>query len=210
MAIYNKNISISIPKWNFCAKNNIALDFISPLAKRGLNEICQISLSSFHRLHLDHNRPLVCASQFGCWQQILKLAERFYMEREFSPAAFSKIPHNTFAGMISIINKNTLPYTAIAAGNKTFEMGLIEAITQKHEEVVYIYAEESTPETLLNFADVKPCALSMLISKNQGDYKFLFVRNRNAGVKTIHDFLEFLNGKSRSFSTSNFSMTRDF
>ncbi|MDR1983036.1 MAG: beta-ketoacyl synthase chain length factor, partial [Holosporaceae bacterium] len=177
---------ISIKKWNICERNDVILDFIPPLAKRGLNEICRIALSSFYQLRASRNASMVCASQFGSWQQIIKLAERFYLEQEFSPAAFSKIPHNTFAGIISILNKNTLPYTAIAAGDKTFEMGLVETMIQEDEEIIYTYAEESTPEILQNFINVKPSAFSMLISKNQGDYNFLFTHNRNVKVKTVY------------------------
>jgi hypothetical protein len=200
---------ISVEKWNIC-KSPVPVPDMPPMIKRGLNEICKLAISSFHLLGVDHDVPSVCASRFGCWQYILKLAEQFYKEGEFSPAVFSKTPLNTFAAMISIMYKNTLPYTTVSAGDKTFEMGLIEAVTQKSEETVCIYAEESSPEILKQFTntETESVAFSMLISKNRGDCEISFVPQKNVAPKTVYDFVKFLEKEDESFVTSNFTITR--
>jgi hypothetical protein len=199
---------ILIKKWNVCTKDDIFIDFVPPLIKRGLSEICKLALSSVYQLNMSYNVPSVYASQYGSWQQIAKLAEQFYKHQEFSPSGFSKTPHNAFAGILSIFYKNTLPYTVISAGNKTFEMGLVESITQQSEEIIYTYADESTPEVLHDHVSINPVSFSMLISQNSnGNYEIVFSNNGDVPTKTVYDFIEFLNGGEESFITSNFTIT---
>lgn len=198
---------LSIRKWCVCKEKDISLNFIPPSAKRGLNEISKLALSSLNELDIAYSLPMVCSSQFGSWQQILKLAEQFYKEGEFSPAGFSRVPHNTFAGIVSLLTKNKLPYTAIAAGDRTFEMGLVEAITQKNLETIYINAEESTPAVLQKSIKIDGYAFSMLISKNDGEYEFRWTNEKNS-PKGVSDFVMFLDEKHNTFTTSNFVITR--
>lgn len=200
---------LSIKKWSLCKGNDdISIDFISPLARRGLNEISRLAILAFYKLGINYNIPLVCSSQFGCWKQILKLAEQFYKEGEFSPIGFSRVPHNTFAGIIFLLTKNQSPYTAIAAGNRTFEMGLVEAIIQKNNEITYINAEESTPHILKQSIKIDGYAFSMLLSKGEGNYEFKWTQQKNISPKNAHDFVVFLNKKNDTFITSNFTIIR--
>ena len=66
-----------------------------------------------------------------------------------SPAAFSSSVHNAAPGAWSLFTKNTVAYTAIAARERTYEMGLMEAKAQLSagisDAVLFVYAEESTP-----------------------------------------------------------------
>lgn len=197
---------VSFEKWNVCETKDIDVSFMPPLSKKGLDEICKLALSSFHKLNIDYDIPLVCASQFGSWKQIVKLGKQLFQAQEISPIAFSRIPHHTFAATISITNKIMLPYTAIAAGNRTFEMGLLEAFTQKNDKIVYIYAEESPPEIFQKFIDIQPIAVSLLISKQKGNYKFSPKYNAATQPKTVFDFLSFFNKKNETFITSNFTI----
>lgn len=81
-----------------------------------------------------------------------------------SPAGFSNSVHNATPGHWSLLTKNTAPYTAIAAGPDSYDMGLLEASTYPGK-VLFVYAEEATPEFYRpHFPDVQPAhAVAMLI-----------------------------------------------
>ena len=92
--------------------------------------------------------PVVFASRWGEIGTTLKLMRQLHSEGEMSPAAFSSSVHNAAPGAWSLFTKNKAPYTAIAAGERTYEMGLLEAETQLAagvDAVLFVYAEESTP-----------------------------------------------------------------
>ena len=93
--------------------------------------------------------PVVFASRWGEIGTTLKLMRQLHSEGEMSPAAFSSSVHNAAPGAWSLFTKNRAPYTAIAARERTYEMGLLEAETQLAaggaDAVLFVYAEESTP-----------------------------------------------------------------
>jgi hypothetical protein len=198
---------LSIKRWSFLEQSK-KLDFLPLLTRRGLGEISKLAFSSFDNLKLNYNVPLICASRFGCWQQTVKLSEQIRDGQPPSPSSFSKMPLSTFGGIISILTKNTLPYTSITAGEKTFEMGLIETVTQKNDESVYVYAEEPVPEVFSNLIVVKPVGFSALIAKKSGDYELSFEYRESIQTKTVHDFVKFLKGTHESFATSHFAIIR--
>ena len=95
---------------------------------------------------------------------------QMYDEGEMSPAGFSASVHNAAPGAWSLFTGNHAPYTAIAARARTYEMGLMEAKSQLSAgvpRVLYVYAEESTPEYYLpEFGTpVAPYAVAMLFEK---------------------------------------------
>ncbi|MBE6395997.1 MAG: hypothetical protein E7046_03225 [Lentisphaerae bacterium] len=93
--------------------------------------------------------PVVFASRWGEIGTTLKLMRQMHGDGEMSPAAFSASVHNAAPGAWSLFTKNKSPYTAIAARDRTYEMGLLEAEAQlaagPYRSVLYVYAEESTP-----------------------------------------------------------------
>ena len=97
--------------------------------------------------------PMVFASRWGEIGTTLKLMRQMYDEGEMSPAGFSASVHNSAPGAWSIFTKNRMAYTAIAARERSYEMGLLEAEAQLTARVapcvLYVYAEESTPEYYL-------------------------------------------------------------
>ena len=70
-----------------------------------------------------------------------------------SPAGFSSSVHNAAPGAWSLFTKNHAAYTAIAARERTYEMGLLEAEAQLAANgsgaILYVYAEETTPDYYL-------------------------------------------------------------
>ena len=96
--------------------------------------------------------PVVFASRWGEIGTTFKLMRQMHDEGEMSPAGFSSSVHNAAPGAWSLFTKNRAPYTAIAARDRSYEMGLVEAEAQLAagaSYVLYVYAEESTPEYYL-------------------------------------------------------------
>jgi hypothetical protein len=118
--------------------------------------------------------PVVFASRWGEIGTTLKLMRQFHSEGEMSPAAFSSSVHNAAPGAWSLFTGNRAPYTAVAAGARTYEMGLLEAESQLAaggaEAVLFVYSEESTPEYYQSAfsGHVQAHAVAMLLVSDEG------------------------------------------
>ena len=115
--------------------------------------------------------PVVFASRWGEIGTTLKLMRQMHDEGEMSPAGFSASVHNAAPGAWSLFTGNRKPYTAIAARDGASEMGLLEAEAQLAagaSHVLYVYAEESTPEYYLpEFSEPENAhAVAMLLAKD--------------------------------------------
>jgi len=97
--------------------------------------------------------PVVFASRWGEIGTTFKLMRQMHDEGEMSPAGFSSSVHNAAPGAWSLLTGNRAAYTAVAARERTYEMGLVEAEAQLASRaspaVLYVYAEEGTPDYYL-------------------------------------------------------------
>ena len=96
--------------------------------------------------------PVVFSSRWGEIGVTAKLMRQMHEDGEMSPAGFSSSVHNAAPGAWSLFTKNRAAYTAIAARDRSYDMGLLEAESQiisGSSHVLYVYAEESTPECYL-------------------------------------------------------------
>ena len=114
--------------------------------------------------------PVVFASRWGEIGMTFKLMRQMHEEGEMSPAGFSSSVHNAAPGAWSLFTKNRAPYTAIAARDRSYEMGLMESEAQLAAGapcVLYVYAEEPTPEYYLPAfgAPVAAQAVAMLLKQ---------------------------------------------
>ena len=136
------------------------VSFVPPMERRRLTALEKAALSVAHKVleALPENErimPVVFASRWGEIGTTIKLMQQFHSEGEMSPAGFSNSVHNAAPGHLSLLTKNKSPYTAVAAGDKTYEMGMLEASTYKGR-VLFVYAEEATPEFYkTHFEDVQ-------------------------------------------------------
>lgn len=118
--------------------------------------------------------PVVFASRWGEIGTTLKLMRQLHSDGEMSPAAFSSSVHNAAPGAWSLFTGNTAPYTAIAARDRTYEMGLLEAESQLRaggaDAVLFVYAEESTPAYYRNsFKGLEQArAVALLLASDKG------------------------------------------
>lgn len=96
--------------------------------------------------------PVVFSSRWGEIGITCKLMRQMHSEGDMSPAGFSSSVHNAAPGAWSLFTGNKAPYTAVSARERSYEMGLLEARAQLAAgapHVLYVYAEEATPEYYL-------------------------------------------------------------
>ncbi len=132
------------------------VSFVPPMERRRLTLLERAALSVAWKVYPHGEQiPVVFASRWGEIGTTLKLMRQMHDEGEMSPAGFSNSVHNAAPGHLSLLTKNKAPYTAISAGADSYEMGMLEASTYPGK-VLFVYAEESTPEMYRpHFPDVK-------------------------------------------------------
>jgi hypothetical protein len=122
------------------------VSFVPPMERRRLTGVERAALSVARKVYPEGEQvPVVFASRWGEIATTLKLMRQCHDEGEMSPAGFSASVHNAAPGAFSLLMKNRAPYTAIAARSRSREMGWLEA-TSMRGRVVFVYAEEDTPE----------------------------------------------------------------
>ncbi|MGN0854228.1 MAG: beta-ketoacyl synthase chain length factor [Kiritimatiellia bacterium] len=153
------------------------VSFMPPLAQRRLSDVERAALSvawqALERYEAADDSvrrmiPVVFASRWGEIGTTVRLMQQMYADGEMSPAGFSNSVHNAAPGHLSLLLKNTAPYTAIAAGPDSYEMGLLEASTYPGK-VLFIYAEEDTPAFYKpDFEDVQSAHAVAMVIDNEG------------------------------------------
>lgn len=166
-----------------------SLDFITQRTQRRYSQLTKMSLKTTQDI-LDNAEkiPSVFASRFGEYQKTIKLIDSINNNEVLSPAAFSLSVHNTAAGVFSLTNKNKKLYTSVSAGNKTFETGLIEAISKLtlYNKILYVIGDEKiSTKNEENIIKI-PYSFAFLITndtqnKNEKtkDNKFLTLSTKN-------------------------------
>lgn len=140
------------------------LDFVPALMRRKLSMLEKAVLAVLHETDAAEPCPVVFASRFGEWRQTFKLFRQFHEEKELSPAGFSLSVHNAAPGIYSLIKKNTETYTAISAGPRSAECGLLEALLMR-SRALFVSAEEPMPEFYREEFEepAAPCAIALAV-----------------------------------------------
>ena len=127
------------------------VSFVPPMERRRLTDVERAALAVAHHALAEYSDdpvrrriPVVFASRWGEIGTTVKLMRQMHDAGEMSPAGFSNSVHNAAPGHLSRLTGNKAPYTAIAAGSDTYDMGLLEASTYPGK-VLFVYAEEDTP-----------------------------------------------------------------
>ena len=187
--ISSMNAMLYIDKFAFWRQSDTEkipdVSFIPPMLRRRMTNIEKIAISLAHTVApATPEYQIVFASRFGEWQQTIDLIKQFYTDREMSPAGFSNSVHNAAAGHLSLLTHNTQSYTSIAAGERTIEMGLLDAFTTK-KPVLFIYVEEAAPTEYghLFSTPFMAHAVACFIS-NTGENAYEFMKN-NTNVEPL-------------------------
>lgn len=156
----------------------------------------------------DTNLLWVASCQFGDTERMLRLFEELYKEEPLSPTDFSMSVHNAIIGSFSILTRNQQPYTAVAGGKDTLQLGLLEAISISKDTakpVGFIYYDGPLPAEYdsLRTSHSGSTYLACIVEQNRReDCQFdVYIDNiEEYIVKNNNDLFEYLGGNDTSFS----------
>ena len=152
--------------------------------------------------------PVVFASRWGEIGVTAKLMRQFHEEGEMSPAGFSASVHNAAPGAFSLFTGNRFAYNAVAARERSLEMGLLEAMAMQCP-ALYAYAEESTPEMYRGALSPEQAACSVAVRLAPGDGEGAVraeLRRSDAPPASFESLVDFLEGRASMFATTQFSL----
>lgn len=182
--------------------NTPNVDFIKPLIRRRLTQVEKIGLFLAEEIkNIGKNTKIIFASQYGEWQQTIKLIQQMHAENEMSPAGFSHSVHNAMPGLLSVSAQLKNNYTTVAANEDTIESALLEAFATK-EEVLLVYAEEAIPDfyQLAFKSRLETIGIALILSrrksKNSQEIKVKFRKKRIPPI-SAEELVGFLQGRKR-------------
>lgn len=195
------------------------VSFIPAMMRRKLSQLAKMVLHVAHEINPSgESMPNVFSSRYGDWRQLSKQLARYYHEKDISPTGFSLSVHNATPGILSIIQRNQAPYTAIAAGKDSFNMGLVETMAALPQtgKIAYYYAEESPPDIYKDRLTevVCPLALGLVFSRNgTGGTGFKTEIRRSHEIATSShwqplDFIKFILTDSMQFRCKNLHLQK--
>ncbi|MGL6259502.1 beta-ketoacyl synthase chain length factor [Vibrio sp. WXL103] len=115
---------------------------------------------------------LIFATRHGELARTMSLLHSIAEQSELSPTQFAQSVHSTAPGILTIANKEPVPFTTICAGQQTLVMALVEAVSyiRNHpdSEVCVIFADERVPDELTSFVG-DGCEYSLAIKLRAGD-----------------------------------------
>jgi hypothetical protein len=176
-----------------------------PLRKK-LSSITKVMLYLFHFTLNEEERvstQVVFSSRYGEAKSTIELLEALGKSEPGSPMAFSRSVHNFAIGLNSIASSNKSPNTAISAMENSFYAGLLESLIQLHtsdcNEIIYIYAEDSSPDIFEKFYKITvPFGIALVLSKNSRacieivDQKSLLYQSMKCNLDVENEALQFL------------------
>lgn len=100
----------------------------------------------------------IFTSRHGELERTHKILQHLNQQQPLSPTDFAMSVHNTAAGWLTIIAKNTLPTTSLAAGEDSFQQGILEAqgilASGAAERVLLVDFDGALPEDYQPFCHV--------------------------------------------------------
>lgn len=134
------------------------VDFVAPLLRRRLSPLARAALHVAHACAGDLPQVrFVYASRHGELGRTLELFQAIAADEPLSPTTFSLSVLNSAPGIYSIARGDRSPATAVAAGDESFGLGLLEAHARAELEpgapVLYVYADAPAPAPLGPQAD---------------------------------------------------------
>jgi hypothetical protein len=151
------------------------LDFVPAMQRRRLSPFAKIALYVANKT-LEHNEnttnsiPIIFSSRHGDIHKTSVLLENLAEKEMLSPTAFALSVHNAVPSLYSILTDNKGAINAIAAGQDSFFMAIVDAYvrlaTGVCDDVLFIHADQGLPEIYGTFQDEQqlPHAVAMKIS----------------------------------------------
>jgi hypothetical protein len=168
--------------WSAWAKNpkplsgdeKIQATSIPPLLRRRCSHLGKMALEVAHHTLTDSPVDyIIFASGHGDLQCTVQLLDDICLSEPLSPTQFTRSVHNTSVGLFSIIHKLKHNTTFISAGDDTFVMAMLDALTylntHPNTRVLVVMAEATLPEAYadMNIAPTQDYAAGFLLSNHQ-------------------------------------------
>lgn len=100
---------------------------IPMMVRRRLTRLGKMAMRVAHDIEGGADARLVFSSRYGEVASTEKLLDELSHDQPLSPTSFSTSVHNGLAGLLTILQNNPHPHTAIAAREESFCMALVEA-----------------------------------------------------------------------------------
>ncbi|MCQ8878460.1 beta-ketoacyl synthase chain length factor [Pseudoalteromonas shioyasakiensis] len=117
---------------------------LSPFAKLTLH--CALTASESY----EQTVPSVFSSRHGDLHKTSKLIADVASKEPLSPTHFGLSVHNAVGGLFSIFTGNKAPLSAVSAGEDSFFMGLVDAVSKlyayNYDRILYVYSDLAVPE----------------------------------------------------------------
>ncbi|MFY8328032.1 beta-ketoacyl synthase chain length factor [Pseudoalteromonas sp. ZZD1] len=171
---------------------------LSPFAKLTLH--CALAASEPY----EQTVPSVFSSRHGDLHKTSKLIADVANKDVLSPTHFGLSVHNAVGGLFSIFTGNKQPLSAVSAGEDSFFMGLVDAVSKLHaynyDRILYVYSDLAVPEHYQAYVQQRAdnLAIGLLIEKStaQNEFNLEFEGNEKAKASELTqlqglDFLRF-------------------
>lgn len=146
-------------------------------AKRGTSRIARMLGEVIQQAAVDAGAdlgatPTVYASAWGEIDIMVGLLGQMADGDEgLSPLRFKHSVHNAAGGLVSIASGNTGFSTSVAAGFRSFEMGLLECVglleSGASDRVLFALGEDRLPEPLARYGDYEALAVGLCLARGE-------------------------------------------
>jgi len=176
-------MEIYINRWSFWEPKETdfpELPFAPSLFKRRLSQLSRMVLHTVHEVARGRNDvKITLSSVYGETGLQYSISKEIIEKGSVSPAKFGLSVFNAPVALSTMLEKNSAGYTAICAGEHSFEEGLrdaVSAIKAGDKERIFVYGDEL----------LQPCSLALFLSTEQNAEGILMPQNLFGSVQ---DFL---------------------
>lgn len=159
------------------SSEGLNLDFVPASQRRRCSVFSKVTLAVAHAAVRGVAEgapfPTVFASAHGESDITAALLRELAEALPLSPMGFSLSVHNAASGLYSIATGNRCPATALAAGDRTFLMGLCDALLTLHQEnverVLYVCSDDRVAGVFLPADSVRPSPYALALMLGRSD-----------------------------------------
>ncbi|MDU0353025.1 beta-ketoacyl synthase chain length factor [Paraglaciecola aquimarina] len=190
-----------------------ALKSVPPMQRRRLSPFAKVNLHCALEAteHQQGDLPCVFSSRHGDLNRTTGLIENVAQKEDLSPTQFGLSVHNAVSGLYSIYTKNHAPISAVAAGETSFMVGLVDAVAKLHanqlDKILYVFADWVVPDCYASYVGAeKTVGVGLLLEapNNEGEQMIMGCDGTTDGKVSENqalDFLSFYYSSTNSWTT---------
>lgn len=207
------SIRLCLQAWNgWTEHRELTGNNIAPLLlRRRVSPLGQNALKAAWNIPTSENARYIFSSRHGEFGRTLSILENYIDEKTVSPADFSLSVHHALIGLLSIAQQNHQGHIALASGNETLCLALIEAYAllkeRPDENVMIVHCDEPLGGAFSHFNDEAeiPIVLVLLLSAKTGTEYSLSWSSETDGEAEMSchalEVLKFLDSNANTLTT---------